>query len=217
MARSQGRGRLRVGGGRPWRGVPRILAAVLLLLPLVASCYVPDDFLVEIRVNRAGDFGLTYKGTLTWAPLWRDIRRGELTEAEIAEKVDNVRNDLVRYPGFGRVEHEGAGRFRVFYQTTGHVQGEESYYFLRSNARVFAIISRDDGLMVVRTHALTEQNKADMLAVGLDTRGKMRVVTNRPVLQHNASATQEAGNGFTYYDWVVESVTQDAPRIVMGR
>ena len=151
MARSQGRGRLRVGGGRPWRGVPRILAAVVLLLPLVASCYVPDDFLVEIRVNRAGDFGLTYKGTLTWAPLWRDIRRGELTEAEIAEKVDNVRNDLVRYPGFGRVEHEGAGRFRVFYQTTGHVQGEESYYFLRSNARVFAIISRDDGLMVVRT------------------------------------------------------------------
>jgi len=200
--------------GRP---LSRALAAIAVLLPLVASCYVPDDFLVEIRVNRAGDFGLTYKGTLTWAPLWRNIRRGELSEAEIREKVANISDDLLRYPGFRHVKHEGAGRFRVFYQTSGHVEGEDSYYFLRSNARIIAIISRDDGVMVVRTHALTESNKADLLAAGMDTRGKMRVVTNRPVLQHNATDVKAAENGYMYYDWVVESVTQDSPRIVMAR
>jgi hypothetical protein len=199
------------------RRLARLLAAVAMLLPLVASCYVPDDFLAEIRVNRNGDFGLTYKGTLTWAPLWRDIGRGELSDEDIAEKVENIRNDLVRYPGFSQVEHEGSGRFRVFYQTEGHVEGEESYYFLRSNARVIAIISREDGLLIVRTHALSDRNKADLLAAGLDTRGKMRVVTNRPVQQHNAQSVRQGPNGYVYYDWVVRSLTQDGPRIVMGR
>ncbi|MQX35321.1 hypothetical protein [Roseospira navarrensis] len=195
----------------------RVLAAVLLLVPLVASCYVPDDFLVEVRINREGDFGLTYKGTLTWAPLWTDIAQGTLSEDEIAEKVENIRSDLVRYSGFKQVEHEGAGRFRVFYEATGHVEGDESYYFLRSNARVIAIISRADGLMIVRTHGITDDNKARLLAAGMDTRGKMRVATNANVLQHNAQDRQTGPGGFTYYDWTVRSVTDDAPRIVMAR
>jgi hypothetical protein len=190
---------------------------LLLLLPLAASCYVPDDFLAEIRVNRAGDFGLTYKGTLTWAPLWEAVRKGTLSETEIAEKVDNVRRDLTRYSGFERVEHEGAGRFRVFYQTTGHVEGDESYYFLRSNARVIAIISRADGLLIVRTHAITDDNRQRLLSAGLETRGRMRVATNRPVLQHNADAKQEGPGGFVYYDWRIESISEESPRIVMAR
>jgi chitinase len=209
MARSQGR-----GGLKPWL---RALAAVLLVIPLVASCYVPDDFLVEVRINRQGDFGLTYKGTLTWAPLWSDIRAGKLSEAEIAEKVENIRTDLTRYPGFEQVEHEGAGRFRVFYQTTGHVEGDETYYFLRSNARVIAIMSRADGLMVVRTHHITDANKERLLAAGMDTRGKMRVATNADVQQHNAASRQQGPNGFVYYDWTVRSVLDESPRIVLSR
>ncbi|KAA5604592.1 hypothetical protein F1188_15380 [Roseospira marina] len=213
MARSQGRGGLRTRAAIALRA----LAAVLLVIPLVASCYVPDDFLVEVRINRDGAFGLTYKGTLTWAPLWSDIREGKLSEAEIAEKVENIRTDLTRYPGFQSVEHEGSGRFRVFYQTTGHVEGDESYYFLRSNARVIAIISRADGLMIVRTHGLTDANKERLLAAGMDTRGKMRVATNASVLQHNAQDIQSGPNGFVYYDWVVRHVTDEAPRIVLAR
>jgi hypothetical protein len=196
---------------------PRTAAAVLLVLPLVASCYVPDDFLAEIRVNRAGDFGLTYKGTLTWAPLWADIRAGKLSAEEIAEKVENIRADLERYSGFRLVEHEGAGRFRVFYETTGHVEGEESYYFLRSNARIIALISRADGVLVVRTHAISEANRDRLLAAGLDTRGKIRVATDRPVLQHNAQARRTGPNGFVYYDWTVRGLSDEAPRIVMAR
>ncbi|MBB4285409.1 hypothetical protein [Roseospira goensis] len=213
MATGQGRGRL---SRQPARWL-RPLAAVLVLLPLVASCYVPDDFLAEIRVNRAGDFGLTYKGTLTWAPLWADIREGTLSPEEIAEKVENVRGDLARYSGFERIEHEGAGRFRVFYQTTGHVEGDESYYFLRSNARVIAIVSRADGVLVVRTHAISDENKNRLLAAGLDTRGKMRVATNRPVLQHNAQSRREGPGGFVYYDWTLRGLTDEPPRIVMAQ
>lgn len=213
MARGQTRGGLKFGL-KPWL---RALAAMLLVVPLVASCYVPDDFLIEVRINREGDFGLTYKGTLTWAPLWRDIREGKLTDEEIAEKVENVRTDLTRYPGFQMVEHEGAGRFRVFYETTGHVEGDETYYFLRSNARIVAIMSRADGLMIVRTHAITDANKERLLAAGMDTRGKMRVATNAGVLRHNAQAKQQGPNGFVYYDWTVRSVNDDTPRIVLSR
>jgi len=211
-----GPSRLR-GWGHRVAMAARAAIIALVLLPLVASCYVPDDFLVEIRVNREGDFGLTYSGTLTWAPLWAEIRDGALTQAEIAEKVENIRQDLVRYPEFSQVESEGAGRFRVFYQTTGHVEGEETYYFLRSNARVIAIMSREDGVLVVRTHAITDQNKERLLAAGLDTRGKVRVATNRPVLSHNAQSRTEGPQGFVYYDWVVRNINDDAPRIVMAR
>ncbi len=193
------------------------MVATLILLPLVASCYVPDDFLVEIRVNRAGEFGLTYSGTLTWAPLWADIRRGNLTPSEIAEKVENIRRDLERYPEFSEVTHEGAGRFRVFYQGTGHVDGDQTVYFLRSNARVIALISREDGILVVRTHAITDDNRERLMAVGLDTRGKMRVATNRPVLSHNARRRAQGPQGFVYYDWVIRSLNDEPPRIVMAR
>ncbi|MBB4266929.1 hypothetical protein [Roseospira visakhapatnamensis] len=203
--------------GRRARAWWRILVTGLILLPLVASCYVPDDFLVEVRVNRQGDFGITYSGTLTWAPLWADIRKGALSPDEIAEKVENIRRDLERYPEFSTVEHEGAGRFRVFYETTGHVDGDESFYFLRGNARIIAILSREDGLLVVRTHAITDDNRQRLQAVGMDMRGKMRVATDRPVLSHNAQARADGPQGFVYYDWVIRSLNDPAPRIVMAR
>jgi len=186
-------------------------------LPLVASCYVPDDFLVEIRINRAGDYGITYSGTLTWAPLWSDIREGKLSQAEIAEKVESIRRDLERYSEFTQVDDEGAGRFRVFYQGTGHIQGDETVYFLRSNARIIALISRADGVLVVRTHAITDDNRQRLLAAGLDSRGKMRVTTDRPVLSHNADARTEGPQGFVYYDWVIKGLNDEPPRIVLAR
>ena len=94
---------------REWTKRLGVLAALLLL----SSCYIPDKFKSELRLSRYGDYALTFKGDLMWAPILDDYRKGKVTIENEQEKLDNIRKDLIRDIAVRKMESRGKGRFAV--------------------------------------------------------------------------------------------------------
>ncbi len=201
------------------RGAIRLVAAIAAVLALsagLAACYVPDSFIAEIRINRAGAYAITYRGDLTWAPLHRDVHQGEMSEEEAAEKAEIYRRDLLRDEGFSRVEHKGNGRFEVAYERQGVLPASRQVTFVRRNADIMAMIARPDGTVTIRGRPLAASQAQQAVELGLGLRGRFHVVTDAAVLRHNAQEVRSY-KGYDVYVWDVENPLSPMPRLVLVR
>lgn len=202
------------------RPLKRLYGVLLLLLitPLLTSCYVPNDFIAEIRLSRAGDYALIYKGNLTWAPLYKDIRQGLLTQSEIADKEAVLVRDLKRDSSFTEVTPLGSGTFHVTYQREGHFTGTESVTFVRRSAALLMMDLKPDGTVrILATQDPKLQNPKQLEDLGLRTQGRLRVITDLPVLKTNAPRVRQGLPNYPdykIYDWVINSVRTPKPFLI---
>ncbi|AMW35215.1 hypothetical protein [Haematospirillum jordaniae] len=191
--------------------------AALLAFPLVSSCYVPDDFLMEIRVGKNGDYGIIYRGLLIWAPLFKEMKEAKLKPEDIAAKELAIKEDLGRDSGFSEITSVGLGRFRVVYEKIGHLSGTSQISFPRRGADIVRLEVRTSGILYVASAPTAKPGAKEQLeALGLRPSGKIRVITNSAVIKHNA---QQISHGFddgsfrdwSVYDWSVNGPNQPAP------
>lgn len=199
----------------------RLLAPLLVVfvaLPLLSSCYVPDEFLAEIRLAKNGDFALVYRGTLTWAPLVRNAREGTLSASEIQEKQEILKRDLERSGGFQIIESIGPGRFKVFYERLGRFTGSRQVTFVRRSAEILTLEVRTDGTLRMRANTMPKATAADQFrSLGIQSRGKLRVMTDLPVIGHNAPTVSNGPPGFDswkVFDWSVTHLGQTPPSLI---
>ncbi len=204
---------------RRWTRLPAVLF-LLAALPLLSSCYVPDQFRAEIRLARNGDFSITYDGVLTWAPLYTDIRSGKVKGPEIQEKVESIRRDLKRDPQFTDVRSLGAGQFMVKYKRTGNLASSIGLItFIRRNARIIDIDNRANGRVAILVQTPNPEKFKLLNDAGLMIRGSLRVMSElRLAGPHNAGAVYEdKASGWTVYDWIIDGSQPVFPEIVFRR
>lgn len=196
----------------------RALLLVVLVAPVLTSCYVPDDFLAEIRLARNGDYALIYKGKLTWAPLWRDIREGKLSSGEIAEKEAAVMADLQRDGSFTSIKPLGRGQFAVSYERVGKFTGTRKVTFVRRSAEILSMELRTNGEVHIRTRSDPKLDMENQLAAnGLSSRGRLRIITNTAVVLQNAQDIAQGLPGYpdyTIYDWTITTGTKPMPMLI---
>ncbi len=193
----------------------RVLIGLLVALPL-ASCWVPDKFGSEIRITKSGGYGISFNGELTWAPLYGQIVRGEITTEAAAEQSAGFLAALKTDGNFQYVASLGKGRYQVRYDRRGVIDRTQMISFVRRNARIFQIRANEDGkVSFFGTGAGSSQ--ADLLdAMGLKTDGLLRIVTDAPVLTHNAMSVRPAPMpGYVMYDWKMTSFRQKAPKLTL--
>lgn len=197
------------------KALSKVLVGLVLALPL-ASCYVPDKFGSEIRITKSGGYGISFNGVLTWAPLFGQIARGEIEAEAAAEQVTGFLAALKSDSYFQSVASLGKGRFQVRYDRRGQIDRTQMISFVRRNARIFQIRANEDGkVSFFGTGAGSTQ--ADQLeAMGLKTDGLLRIVTDAPVLTHNAMSVRPSPMpGYTMYDWKMTSFRQKAPKLTL--
>ena len=200
----------------------RCLAIALLIavLPILSSCYVPDKFNAEIRVARNGDYSLTYSGVLTWAPLYMEIARGEVTGDAIQEKIEAIRRDIKRDPQFTYVRSIGRAQFEVRYKRTGNFAATPGMVtFVRRNAKIFNIDARADGTVTVYAETPNIDKLRPMAEAGLLVRGTLRVISDmRVVNPGNPTAVySDKDSDWTVYDWIIDGTKPVYPQIVFHR
>jgi hypothetical protein len=189
------------------------LAAAAILL---AACYLPDRFKSEVRVGSNGDYALSFYGDLIWAPLFRDIQRGNVPADEIPKKIEEIRKDLARDPAFKTVESLGQGRFHVTYQREGHLAATDLVTFVRRNAIILQLKASPDGRVAMDGAAIKPSDANEAVAMGLSLQGEFRLVTDAQVLSHNASKVT-LYQGYPVYIWTIENAFSPAPHLVMQR
>lgn len=190
------------------------LAAVLAVL--LSACYVPNDFVSEIRINRNGAFGMMYQGELVWAPLYEEIRFNRLEPAEQNEKIAGIEADLKRDGNFKVVQSLGMARFKVRYDREGMLKDSQQVTFIRRNARILHIKSAKDGLITVVGTSLRPSDRQRLIQSGMTVNGEFRVTTNAAVKEHNANEVRQY-MGYQVYIWRIDSPLAPTPKIVMQR
>lgn len=200
----------------------RLLAVALLIavLPIVSSCYVPDEFDAEIRVARNGDYSLIYKGVLTWAPLYMEIVRGEVTGDAVQEKIEAIRRDIKRDPQFTYVRSIGRGQFEVRYKRTGNFVATSGLVtFVRRNAKIFNIDARADGTVTVYAETPNIDKLRPMAEAGLLVRGTLRVISDMRVIDpgNPTAVYSDKDSDWKVYDWILDGTKPVYPQIVFHR
>lgn len=196
------------------------LALLVAVVPLLSSCYVPDEFAAEIRVARNGDYSLTYSGVLTWAPLYMQIVRGEVAGDAAQEKIEAIRRDIKRDPQFTNVRSMGRGQFAVSYKRTGNIVATPGMVtFVRRNAKIFNIDARADGTVTVYAETPNIDKARPMAEAGLLVRGTLRVISDMRVVDpgNPTSVYSDKDSDWKVYDWILDGSKPVYPQIVFHR
>jgi hypothetical protein len=179
---------------------------------------VPNDFVAEIRLSHDGDYALIYQGNLTWAPLYKDIREGRLSRAEIQDKEAALVRDLERDGAFKEITPLGSGTFRVRYELKGRFTGTRAVTFVRRSAALLTMELRPDGTVHIWSSSDPKlRNPEQLESLGLRTQGRLRVITDAPVLRHNAYRVIDSMPdypAYRIYDWNINSVRTPRPVLV---
>ena len=188
-----------------------IKALSLIALPLfLSSCYLPDKFELDIRVTKNGEYALRYTGDLISVNLKKKILSGELSDTELSEQLDIYYRDLLSDPSFSEVTHVGDGIFRVKYLYLSSIHRQPYFTFIRGNNKIFIIKYRKDKkILSLTANQLSETDKKRTGAAEYMPTGKIRVISDLKVLNHDADEVMDTKT--PSYIWNVDSETTSAP------
>jgi len=191
------------------------LAALGLVLTL-ASCYIPDKFRAELRLSRFGDYALSYKGDLLWAPILDDYRKGKVAPEDEPERIEAIRRDLVRDIAFRKIESRGRGRFAVEYERAGRLGRVQLTALIRRDARMIALRALENGAIVVAANAMKPSDAQILAELGLTMEGEFRITTDANVVENNATEVRSFGTAKVYI-WKIDNPLSPMPHLVMIR
>ena len=198
------------------RTVARRAAAAIVCVIALSTCWLPEIFEAEVRFTSTGAFGVTYIGTLTYAPLYGQIARNEISK----ENADRQNSQFLAFlkldKAFKEVNALGRGRFQVKFMREGQFAGNfQSFNFVNRQNPIFRLKTFEDGRIGLFGSGQAKFYAARFEEVGLKMEGLVRVVTDAEVIEHNATFIRAAPTpGFTQYDWRIRSLRDDPPRLV---
>ena len=208
---------------KPWLRLPRALRVPLLCAGLIAvlnSCYLPIFFDAEIEITRAGYFKMTFDGYLAKVELYDKLRKNEITPAEEKEDVENVRTDLTRDTSTKAFEYMQKGRFRVNWTREGDLTKVKTVTFLRRNENLLGIsYNSQSGQIGITGRSIQRDMRQRLNDMGLAMRGEIRVMTDAPVLRHNAtdvSRKSPLGPNFKTYTWKIPNIFAATPSMTIA-
>ncbi len=192
----------------------RVLVAAAFLAVALGGCYLPLRFDAEVKIMRGGYYEMDYDGYLVWVPLYEGLRTGKISPAEEEEKVARLMVDLTRDTAITDTRYFKLGRFRVRWKKSGDLLRAKSVTFLRRNETFIGIkYVKTTGLITLRGAGIGKSALKRLAAMGLDTEGELRVKTDLPIVEHNA--TTVTGGQQKILTWKVKSLFDPPPKLVL--
>ncbi len=198
------------------QNLTRRVVAAAVCVAMLTTCWLPEIFEAEIRFTSTGAFGVTYIGTLTYAPLYGQIVRNEISTEDAERQNRQFLNFLRLDKAFKEVNALGRGRFQVKFMREGQFAGNfQSFNFVNRQNPIFRLKTFEDGRIGLFGSGQAKFYAARFEEVGLKMEGLVRVVTDADVIEHNATFIRASSvPGFTQYDWRLRSLRDDPPRII---
>jgi hypothetical protein len=191
---------------------PVLLAAVFVMLN---GCYLPIYFDSEIEITRQGYFKMIFDGYLAKVELYDKLRKNEITPTEEREQVEIIKTDFTRDTSTKIFEYKEKGRFRVNWTREGDLTQVKTVTFFRRNENMLGIsYNSQTGLIAVNGRSMKRDVRQRLNDIGLAMRGEIRVITDAPVLRHNATTVKRntsRGPNFKTYTWKIANIFTPTP------
>ena len=170
------------------------------------GCFVPEEFVATLEIDKDRNFQFTYDGTLVFAPSLSQIKQnGSLSVSEEAAMAQGVA-ELRRKPGVVSAAYAGRGRFRVQYREVGALTPGRALFMDLGKFE-----ADPSGGIRISGPAMNPADQRAMADLGLKLDGTIRLKSAIRVVEHNASSTPWFGGRFGSYKWQVASAEASIP------
>jgi hypothetical protein len=186
------------------------VAATVAVVGIVANCYVPARFDAEIEISRTGNYTMTYEGYMAQVELFNDIRQKKVTPEEEKKRVETIKADFERDSATKEFSYFGQGHFKVKWVKTGDILASPMVTFFRRNENILSILYvKEKGQITIKSTPIGPDKAQQLIAMGLNMNGQLRVRTDARVVSHNATREETPQNpkmrGEKLYVWDVKS------------
>ena len=194
----------------------RLAAAVAAVIAL-CGCYLPTKFTAEIAITEDGDYTLNFAGTLAASGVAPGLSIGTPTPAQLTERIESARRDLIRDSGMQDIRYLGNGVYQVDYRRTGNIRAEKTLSFVRTDSKILTIsYIKTNGDIVIRGATVPSSQRGWIRDAGFTVVGELRVTTSGKVKDHNATAVIDRDNGVKTYVWIIDGLDAPAPKLTLG-
>lgn len=182
-----------------------LIISLVVVMLLLAGCWIPENFEANITINKDGSYTFTYNGTLTFAPVLQAAKEGIFSqedEAIFAREAENFKRD----PDYKQVQYLGKGRFKVLVKHLGKVG--KQYDFLSREMKIFSITPQQDGSIEITTLLLKKEELNELKSIGAKVNGTLTVSVAKGVeiIKHNAQSKPMLFGLFGGYKWEITSI-----------
>ncbi|MFV1849906.1 MAG: hypothetical protein ACMZ66_04240 [Thalassospira sp.] len=196
--------------------VLRRLLMVLLVPVLLTSCYLPQDFTIDLSMERNGDYRLSYRGLLMQPNITQGLLEATLDADAEKEKVAKVIYDLKRDSSVRQLTYAGKGVFNIVYEKRGNIIREKSFVFVRRQSRILEMFFHSERNTVeIRGGFVPDQYQDRLTALGYQMTGKIEFRTTAGIRSHNAAEFREI-SGQNRLRWEIRSITDPVPNVIVG-
>lgn len=209
-----------IAGYQKFRRFTRASLVLLIGVVFLSGCYMPLRFDAEIEISRAGYYNFIFDGYLVKVPFYDELRKGGMNSTEEGEKIAIYKSDLQNDPAMKEVSYLRQGIYKVHWVREGDLTRDKFVTFIRRNENMLSIrYVKDDFTIQLAGKGLAQNQKQQLVDMGLDSVGEIRIITNGRVVAHNASSERDwpdKGPGYKMYTWPVPNIFAPSPQFVMS-
>lgn len=182
---------------------------ILLLLSLSqSSCFVPEDFNVNIDIRKDGGYTFKYDGKLAYVMALAAIQEGKLSKKD-KEELKKMEKEMEKSSDdVKKFDYIGNGRYQTLVNKKG-IKGED-YHFLSSEINIISI-EYDDETMQVKAFKINEKDIEQLRQLKAKVEGVLSVSVDKglKVSEHNAD---KVSGGL--YQWRINK-PDTAPKLIV--
>ncbi len=194
--------------------VPVVLSVVL------SACYIPIRFDAEIEIHRSGAYDFKFDGYMASIELYKGLKEGKIDAATEREKAEIIKVDFKRDPSVKEFKYFKQGHFKVNWHRNGDLIKTKSVSFFNSTSEYIIGLryNKKTRRITMSTKSVKKTAKKQLLDIGLNWTGKVRVFTDAKVVSHNATTVKKnkrLGGRFMTYTWDIKNIFTPTSNMVI--
>jgi len=198
----------------------KVPVVAVVLSVFLSSCYIPIRFDAEIEVHRTGAYDFKFDGYMASVELYKGLREGKINAAKEREKIEIIKTDFKRDPSVKEFKYFKQGHFKVNWHRNGDLIQKKSVSFFNSTSEYIIGMryNKKTRQITMSTKSVKKTAKKQLLDIGLNWTGKVRVFTDAKVVSHNATTVKKnkrLGGRFMTYTWDIKNIFTPTSNMVI--
>lgn len=176
-----------------------VLALVTLL---IASCLMPEKFLLEIDIDGNGNVTYTYNGTIADVRILMGLAESGQPTAEEEKEIQAYFEELRTYPGIKKYTYMDIGRAKV-------VMTEMNSSGVGIGSMQWVSFERANG-QVLYTQSSFYEYISELNKINFKINGKISITSDLPILSQSglpANASKKTARGKTTVTYTISNET----------
>jgi hypothetical protein len=190
-----------------------IITGLFLVAIMLSSCFLLDNYEIDVLVHKDGSYDFSYEGELNFVPALEAAIEGTFDEDD-QEDLQEIIQSLKDNEEFTSVKDLGKGKIKV--EVKRKVDAGEDYNFIDKDLKYYAFDYNDEGELSMEGFKVDEDGKKVLKTLGSKLKGSVivQVPKSIKVISHNADKKKKIDKKLIAYTWKLD-LNSEKPLIVI--